>query len=469
MIQYICIYHKENYALMNNTKLRKRIIKIGFIILQAVLLIAAFLLLDFAEDGSDGWYSGFVVLLVGVIYLFIVSLSCNKFYQIEYYLKDKNIKANETKLFFEFVEKVKACYSYEDFFGCISEILEQKANCSVSYINCEKNTVLYASPSNICANEKVYDTIMNNYPVSWNEGYFFFGKDMSRSSFAETARGFFLSYKGYHFFVFCRYTRLLNTDIFEMLFDEFRRFQERMITMNKLTEMERITHDWHHLDDIKKSYMKVPEDSLKSISISAYCNPNLDETGSFTTSIPLNDDELLVVIGDDNIKGLSSLLNMSVILNTIRIAADKHNMILLTKLIHQALEDVNLKNENLTLFIGIVNSKEHKITYVNYGMRTAVVIDGETESVERLPAVCTIFEDTKKINLSPVTQTIPAKNVILLTSNHELCQKPEVIRTAVFNIESSTKNLIDAVYETIEYENAKQSRNCTLVAVKVEE
>lgn len=469
MIQYICIYHKENYVLMNNSKLRKRIIKICFIFLQFILLLAAFFLLDQVEDGSEGWFSGYAILLVGVIYLFIVSLSCNKFYQIEYYLKDKNLKANETKLFFTFIEKIKACYSYEDFYACISEILEQKANCSVLYINCDKNTVLYASPSNICANEKVYDTIMNNYPVSWNEGYFYFGKDMSRSSFAETARGFFLSYEKYHFFIFCRYTRLLNSDIFEMLFDEFRRFQERMITMNKLTEMERITHDWHHLDDIKKSYMKLAEDNLKSISISTYCNPNLDETGSFTTSIPLNDDELLVVIGDDNIKGLSSLLNMSVILNTIRIAADKHNMILLTKLIHQALADVNLKNETLTLFIGIINSTEHTITYVNYGMRTAVVIDGESEAVERFPAVCTIFEDTKKISLSPVTQNLPAKNVILLASNHELCQKPEMIRTAVFNVESSTKNLVEAVYKSLENVNPKQSRNCTIVAVKVEE
>lgn len=469
MIQYICIYHKENYALMNNAKLRKRLIKIGFIILQFILLIAAFLLLDQVQDGSKSWFSVYAVVLVGVIYLFIVSLSCNKFYQIEYYFKDKNIKANETKVFYEFIEKVKACYSYEDFFGCISEILEQKANCSVTYVNCTKNTTLYTSPSSICSNEKVYDTIMNNYPASWNEGYFYFGKDMSRSSYAETARGFFLSYEGYHFFVFCRYTRLLNTDIFDMLYEEFRRFQERMNTMNKLTEMERITHDWHHLDDIKKSYMKLPEDNLKKISIATFCNPNLDETGSFTTSIPLSEDEVLVVVGDDNIKGLSSLLTMSVILNTIRIAADKHNMILLTKLIHQSLEDVNLKDESLTLFIGIVNSAEHTISYVNYGMRTAVMIDGETESVERLPAVCTIFEDTKKINLSPVTQNIPAKNVILLASNHELCQKPEMIRTAVFNAQSSAKNLIEEVSQTLENENPKQARNCTVVAVKVEE
>ena len=454
---------------MNNSKLRKNLVKFGFIFLQFLLLLAAFLFLIPFENGQESWSTGYTVIFIGIIFLFIVSLSCNKYYQIEYFIKDKSIKSNESKLIYEFIERMKACYSYEDFFAAVAEVLEQKANCSVIYLNCEKDSVMYASPNNISTNDKVLTKLKNNYPISWKEGCFFFDGEMNRASFAETARGFFLSSDNFPFFVFCRYARLLSTDIFDIIYDEFSRFQERMITMNRLTEMERVTHDWHHLDDIKKAYMKVPDVNLKTISLATFCKPNLDEAASYTTAIPLNENELLIVFGDDEIKGLSSLLSMSVVLNTIRIAADKHNMSLLTKLIIKALEDLHLESGKISLFIGIINSMEHTITYVNYGIKTAVVINAETKGVERLPAVSTILEDAKQLNLSPITQFIAAKNVLILASNNELCQKPELLKTAVFNVEATAQNLLESVCEVLDKENPVQAADSTLLAAKVEE
>lgn len=447
----------------------KKLIRVAFILVQYVLLMAVLTLLIPMKDGIESWASGYSMLFIGVVFLFIVALSCNKYYQVEYSIKDRNIQTQETALVHEFVVRMQNCYSYEDFYAAIAEILEQKANSSVVYYNCVKKTILYQSSGHVSTNEKTIELLNNNYPESWSEGYYFFGPDMSRSSFSSTARGFFLSADGNHFYVFCRYTRLFNNEIYGMLFEEFKRFQERMITMNRLTEKERITHDWHHLDDIKYAFMKAPESNLRKISVASQCHPNLEEYGGFTTVIPLSEDELMVVFGDDEIKGLTSLLNMSVILNTVRIAADKHNLMGLSKLIVKSLNDVNLKDNNVALFIGIINAAEHKINYVNYGIRTAIILDGESNRIDRLPSICSTLEDTKKLELSPVQQDINAKNILLLASNNELCQKTELVRTAMFNVESTAAHLIDAVMEAISKEDSVQAENSTLLSIKVEE
>src|SRR5574344_2611358 len=136
-------------------------------------------------------------------------------------IERKILYSGETLLLSEFIERIRFSYSLDDFYAIISEVLEQKGDCSVLYIDCIKNYVLYNSPDKITTSKETMDTLSQNFPSSWKNGFFFIGDNFGIVTNAHHARGFLLSNKNHHMYVFCRYTRLFDSVIYPQLFEEF--------------------------------------------------------------------------------------------------------------------------------------------------------------------------------------------------------------------------------------------------------
>jgi len=441
----------------------KKIILGCFILLQLFLLI--FSLRVFIPQ-NELYYSNAYLCLVFIVALFfctVTALTNNKYYQIEYYLKDRNLERNETLFLYEFMNEMRECYSYEDFYSVIEEIIEVKANCSVLYMNCKKNSVLYHSPNRIASLAKVKETIENNYPLSWAEGFFYISSDLSMTSSASNARGFFFSYKEFHFFVFCNYTHLFKEEIFSQLFEEFCRFQNRMETMNQLTEMMRVSHQWNHLVDIQKFYMEKSLPKLTNLDMSFHYKFDVDNNGTFFKVQNLSESKTFVLFGEAFTKGLTSVLISSLILNINEIIRSKTNLLNVLEQINKTLDDSNLENKNTALFLRIIDSVQHTINYINIGIQCAEIFDYEKRNVYNLHSSFNFINKNICKTVMPVAVKFEQKNVLFLSSN--VNSNKELIGTAFSNSNETSKKMIENTAHYFEKKFASKIE-LTLLSIK---
>ena len=138
---------------------------------------------------------------------------------LESKLKRNLLEGGDTKLIADFIDKLRFCYSLDDFYTAIADILELKADCSVLFVDCVKNYVLYNSPNRISSYYSTRDKVAVNFPENWEDGLFFLGDNLGIVSSYKNARGFFISYDKKHFFVFCKYTKLYDTEIYKKLYE----------------------------------------------------------------------------------------------------------------------------------------------------------------------------------------------------------------------------------------------------------
>jgi hypothetical protein len=451
-------------------KYEKKIVIYRIIFFSLQLVILCTVLFNFIPINreNDFWVPECSFIVIAVIFCTIAALSNNKYYQIEYYLKDKRLTINETHFITEFIARMRSSYSYDDFFLAISEIMELQADCPVIYFDCRKEKIIYQSQNHITVDPKTVSDIKNNYPVSWPEGFFFISDNLDRCSQTGRARGFFLSADQCHFFVFCRYMRLLDSAIYQQLFDEFCRFQNRMTTMTRLSELEKISHDWNNLNKVQQTLMDRNLLSYKGINFAAYYKPDIDNTSSFYFMLPLEGDETLIIFGDTAVKGLTSLLIMSLIFNTVQISENKHNIEMLISEICKDLSGIEFLNEYTSLFVGIINSAMHSFSYINTGIITALLI-AENKGKMQISQITSKYKNLQKYKgESTVIKTIPPGSSIFLTSNNKLCRTQDFINTVSANAGAPAQNLINIIQNFLSA-NTKHPENSTLLTIKTKE
>ena len=111
---------------------------------------------------------------------------------LESKLKRNLLEGGDTKLIADFIDKLRFCYSLDDFYTAIADILELKADCSVLFVDCVKNYVLYNSPNRISSYYSTRDKVAVNFPENWEDGLFFLGDNLGIVSSYKNARGFFI-------------------------------------------------------------------------------------------------------------------------------------------------------------------------------------------------------------------------------------------------------------------------------------
>ncbi|MGN0740004.1 MAG: serine/threonine protein phosphatase, partial [Treponema sp.] len=226
-------------------KQRKRYVEIlNYLISALLFMIVSFLILPKVTVMVDSLYFWLLEFMLLMFFLIMTS-TLTKF--VNKTMEDRVLKKEETKYIQLFIDSLRFCYTLEDFYEIIQTILEQKADCSVLYIDSEKEYVLYNSPNRLTCDKETLRVLQNNFPVTWPDGFDFVGDKLGITSQYKKARGFVLSVDKFHFFVLCRYTRIFDTGIYKPLLEEFMRFRKRTNTISSLSEISSLSKEWEQL------------------------------------------------------------------------------------------------------------------------------------------------------------------------------------------------------------------------------
>ena len=390
--------------------------------------------------------------------------------------------SGETALLSEFIERLRFCYSLDDFYVIISDVLEQKGDCSVLYIDCVKNYVLYNSPDKITCSKDTMDTLDQNFPESWKNGFFFMGENLGIVTNAKHARGFFLSNKGHHLYVFCRYTHLFDAVIYQSLFEEYCRFQNRTQTISDLSEIASLSKEWEQLADTQRSFLPPSMPKLDKLEVAAYFRPLVNVSGDYYSVLPIDKDKTLLMLGDVSGKGLAAALVMGLVMNTVKILEDKDDLVAMVRAVDKAIKGMKLQDKYTVLFIGIVDTSKMTIRYINASMSDPLIITKSPEGyrIKPLSSNCSLVGIIDLPDIEVAEQRLFRGDVILMASDgvsevmddkgEELGNTELYTNTIKTSASKSPKEFIDDVVNLVmSYNGDKKLRDdVTMMVAKVE-
>lgn len=207
---------------MFKTKRNAVMVLTDLLLVICLILLVAFVIPNPIRDQSH--IPLFVWLTVTGIFVFISTILHIKSFNLVAKIRNKTFHQQETGILTEFIEKLRFCYSMDDFYENIGTILEEKADCSVLFIDRQKDYVLYNSSDKLTCNPAVLTKLSQNFPLSWAEGCYFLGDNYGIVSGPKTARGFFIVHNSHQLFIFCRYTKLFDPAIYSTFVHEFKLF-----------------------------------------------------------------------------------------------------------------------------------------------------------------------------------------------------------------------------------------------------
>lgn len=353
-------------------KTKRRVIY--FIINAAVLLLSVIVSILIVLKGSDS-RSIFVYFgIPAVIFLSFLVAGSSIRHHADNFLRVKNLESGYTAYINKFIDALRFCYSFDDFYKQISEILELQADCAVLFIDREKNYVLYNSPDRISSYYTTRDVLSNNFPAGWKDGFYYLGNKYGIVSSYRQARGFFICYQGKQFFVFNRYTMLFDTEIYSKLTEEFFCFIERTKIISNLSEISSLTKEWEQLADTQVSFLPHDIPNIPHLKIATYYRPLVNVSGDYYSILPIDSSKTLLMLGDVSGKGLPAALIMGLVMNTVKIIENKEDLVALIQAVDSAIKGMHLQDKYTVLFLGIVDTEEMKIRYVNASMSDPIVL-----------------------------------------------------------------------------------------------
>lgn len=353
-------------------KQRKRYVEIlNYFISAFLFMIVSFLILPKVTLMVDSLYFWLLEFMLLMFFL-IMSSSFTKF--VNKTMEDKVLKKEETKYIQLFIDSLRFCYTLEDFYEIIQTILEQKADCSVLYIDSEKEYVLYNSPNRLTCDKETLRVLQNNFPVTWPDGFDFVGDKLGITSQYKKARGFVLSVDKFHFFVLCRYTRIFDAGIYKPLLEEFIRFRKRTNTISSLSEISSLSKEWEQLAETQRLFLPAKMPDTKRLKIAAYFRPLVNVSGDYYTALPIDEHKTLLMLGDVSGKGLPAALIMGLVMNTVKIIEDKEDLITIVRSIDKAIKGMKLQDKYTVLFISVVDTQKMTIRYVNASMSDPIIV-----------------------------------------------------------------------------------------------
>ena len=317
------------------------------------------------------------VILAGVpacIFLLALVSGAAVRHTIDARLRKKYLESGETAYLEEFIDRLRFCYSYDDLYKVFAEILEFKADCSVLLVDRAKKYVLYNSPNRISSYSDIRERLLSNFELNWEDGFYFMGQNLGIVSDYRQARGFFICYQGIHCFIFNRYTRLFDMNIYSKLQEEFCRFFDRTKIIANLSEISSLTKEWEQLAETQVSFLPRKMPDIPHLKIAAYYRPLVNVSGDYYTVLPIDSSRTLLMLGDVSGKGLPAALIMGLVMNTVKIMENKNDLVGLIKAVDKAIKGMHLLDKYTVLFLGIVDTELMKISYINASMSDPIIL-----------------------------------------------------------------------------------------------
>lgn len=392
------------------------------------------------------------------------------------------LETNETALLSEFIKKLQFSYSVDDLILSIQSSLEDKGDCSALYIDRSTNYVIYNSPDRLTSSEETMRILSMNYGNAWPNGYFFIDEDFGISSNRQKTRGFFFVSDNMHFYVFCRYTRLFDPIIFPQLQNEFVRFEQRAKTIAGLSEIAELSKEWSLLAETQKSFLPQVMPDIPKLDVAAYFRPLVNVSGDYYTVLPMDENKTLVMLGDVSGKGLAAALVMGLVMNVVKIIENKEDLALIVRSIDEAIKGMKLQDKYTVLFIGIIDTEEMTIRYINASMSDPIVVT-QTPSgykIKPLGSNCSLIGILDLDELEVAEQKLYKGDLVLMASDGvsevmnedgvELGDTDLYLETIKNSANKSAQKFIDDIEDLVmDYKGSSKLRDdVTMLVAKVD-
>ena len=457
-------------------KARRRLIVVATNI--CVGLIFVFLTLYIIPKTTFGFSVGIAGVIFTTLLLISVSISNKAIEKIQ----NKILTTHETGLLNRFIERLRTAYTVDDFIEAIHDTLEDKADCSVLYVDSETNYVIYNSPTRIVAAEGTAEKLEMNYTSSWKDGVYFLSDEFGVVSNLRDARGFFLVSGNKHLYIFCRYTYLFDHIIYERLFEEFQRFETRSKTISDLGEIAALSQEWEHLAETQQSFLPQTIPQIEKLDIAAYFRPLVNVSGDYYTVLPMDEHKTLVMLGDVSGKGLAAALVMGLVMNTVKIIGNKEDLAGVVKAIDKAIKGMHLQDKYTVLFIGIIDTEKMTIRYVNASMSDPIIVTRAPDGykIKPLTSNCSLIGIIDLDEVEVAEQRLFRDDLILMASDGvsevmdengvELGDTELYLNTIKNSAYKSAHHIINDIADLVfSYNGDKKLRDdVTMLTVKVE-
>lgn len=402
---------------MYKTKRRLVILATDAILLVVFIFLAVSIVPKFNENRSYSPLFSWISATTLFFAILLITRKLRGYFDGELY--KSALFTGETSFLTEFLEQLRYCYSLDDFYDNISEVLEKKADCSVLFIDRKKNYVLYNSPNRLTCDKDVLNTLGMNFPESWKNGVYFIGDNYGIVSSIKKSRGFFMVNEGQHLYIFCRYTKLFDSTIYNNLYSEFCRFENRTKTISDLAEISSLSQEWQQLAETQRSFLPAVMPEIEHLELAAYFRPLVNVSGDYYSVLPISRTKTLLMLGDVSGKGLAAALVMGLVMNTVKILENKSDLPAMIKAVDKAIKSMRLQDKYTVLFLGIVDTSAMTISYVNASMSDPIVITRTPSGykIKPLTSNCSVVGIIDIPDVQVATQKLYRGDVILMASD----------------------------------------------------
>ena len=404
---------------MYRAKRRVALILIDVIASIIFLFIAVSIVPQTKINDYRTYSNVFPTIVVSILFALVLFTSTMLYYRVRHKIEKLSLETGATALLSKFIDRLRFCYSLDDLYVAISEILENEADCAISYIDCSANYVLYNSPNKIATDSTLLKALNENYKINWPDGIFFFDDTGSLAGDTNYSRGFFFSNNCEHFFFFCRYLYLFDFEIYSRLYEEFVRFQSRSRIISSLSEISELSREWAQLAETQRSFLPATLPDVKRVKFAAYFRPLVNVSGDYYTVIPIDEHKTFIMLGDVSGKGMAAALVMGLVMNTVKISENKEDLVGTINAIDASIKNMHLQDKYTVLFMGIIDTEKMKITYINASMSDPIIVTRSPDGyrIKPLSSNCSIVGIIPLDDIKVAEQRLFSDDLILMASD----------------------------------------------------
>lgn len=315
-----------------------------------------------------------------------------------------------------FIEKMRFCYTRSDFIKAINEVLENKADASIMFFD-SFGQIIYNSTSSFASNPETLATLKERTKELVDGVYFF--DDFYHITEQKNARMVDFSLQELHFFIIWRALKDIDQQIFPILFAELKSFVTRANILLKLIHLSELSQEWKQVSQTQLSFLPKGIPNIKDLDIGVYFKPLVNVSGDYYNFIKISENKTLFVLGDVSGKGLAAALVMGVIVNTIKIAKDKEDLKGVIRLIDVAIKRMNLMDKYTVLFLGLIDTEEMTIKYVNASIENPMILTKDRDGlrIKTLDSTCSIVGIIEIDEIEVVEKPLYNGDVLLIFSD----------------------------------------------------